>query len=666
MSSFPPPPPPPLRSKKPRRPPVQRTNSADLKAYARTFTGCGRIDDYDIATKVGEGTFGEVHKAVHRPTTTQVALKRILMHNEKEGMPITAIREIKILKKLNHSNIVQLREVIVQRSSNSATSFHMVFPYMDHDLAGLLENERVQLTPSQIKLYMKQLLEGTAYMHANNIIHRDMKAANLLISNTGLLQIADFGLARPFDPRAAQIAPRNGDASSLAPRYTNCVVTRWYRPPELFLGARRYGGEIDMWGIGCVLGEIFIRRPILMGSSDANQLDLIWQLCGSPSGETWPDYDTLPGLDGIKRWNRYDRQVKTKFHAIGPETVDLLDKLLTLDPSRRITAVQALDHDWFWSDPMPADPKTLPKYESSHEIDKRSKRHIVGPIPGPPMAQGPGVSTLGPTGAHPLPHNLPPPMYNPHAQNHTANAAIPPPPPPIRQGHNLPPPLASFSGPGPPPVAASGSGPVPQPPSYSTGPGPMHYPAPQHYPHPHPPPPHGFVHPPPNWRPPPNWFGPPPPMHPNQPYMLGMPPGSLPGHGGMNMGYPNMYDQHQHHGQRKHQHHQHQHQHQHHHHQHQHNHQHNRNNSHNNNNNPKPSIWPPPGTHGLPPKPKVNLPSDSGRGNDNDDGSRDRRQRDGREGQDPEYRKSDNSSGGGGGGGGGPPRSDSASALPYD
>jgi serine/threonine-protein kinase BUR1 len=105
----------------------------------------------------------EVHKATYRPTATPVALKRILMHNEKEGMPITALREIRILKRLSHPNVVQLREVIVQ---GSPPSFHMVFPYMDHDLAGLLENDRVQMTPSQIKLYMRQLLEGTAYLHA--------------------------------------------------------------------------------------------------------------------------------------------------------------------------------------------------------------------------------------------------------------------------------------------------------------------------------------------------------------------------------------------------------------------------------------------------------------------------------------------------------------------
>jgi serine/threonine protein kinase len=148
-------------------------------------------------------------------------------------------------------------------------SVYMVFPYMDHDLAGLLENERVKLQPSHIKLYMKQLLEGTEYMHRvshpsshrimsacqpllpscsniffqNHILHRDMKAANLLISNDGSLRIADFGLARAFDPDV-------GLDRGKERKYTNCVVTRWYRPPELLLGARQYGGEVDIWGIG--------------------------------------------------------------------------------------------------------------------------------------------------------------------------------------------------------------------------------------------------------------------------------------------------------------------------------------------------------------------------------------------------------------------------------
>ncbi|KAF8631483.1 hypothetical protein AX15_002371 [Amanita polypyramis BW_CC] len=335
----------------------RRSRKEEVEAFGRMFVGCGEQSDYEVTTKLGEGTFGEVHKAIQKSTRKVVALKRILMHNEKEGMPVTALREIKILKALKHSCIVDILDMFVVRSTQKdPLSVYMVFPYMDHDLAGLLENERVKLQPSHIKLYMKQLLEGTEYMHRNHILHRDMKAANLLISNNGSLKIADFGLARSYDPNVS----RSGlDSRGRERRYTNCVVTLWYRPPELLLGARHYGGEMDIWGIGCVLGEMFSRRPILPGTSDLDQLEKIWQLCGTPNQHSWPNYDALPGCEGVKRFQpQCPRRIKQAYESVGPETCDLLDKLLTCNPRERITAAQALDHEYFWTDPLPADPKT--------------------------------------------------------------------------------------------------------------------------------------------------------------------------------------------------------------------------------------------------------------------------------------------------------------------
>ncbi|KAI0037132.1 kinase-like domain-containing protein, partial [Vararia minispora EC-137] len=342
-----------------------------MKVYGRSFIGCGRQEDYDMTRKLGEGTFGEVHKAKAKATGHNVALKRILMHNEKEGMPVTALREIKILKALKHKNIIELLDMFVVHSTgkDEPLSVYMVFPYMDHDLAGLLENPRVSLSPSHIKLYMKQLLEGTEYMHKNHILHRDMKAANLLISNDGSLKIADFGLARSYDPNTVKI-PESDTTRGRDKRYTNCVVTRWYRPPELLLGARRYGGEIDMWGVGCVLGEMFHRRPILCGTSDLDQLEKIWTMCGTPNQHNWPNFDMLPGCEGVKHFTYKQRQIKNMFDSLGPETFDLLDKLLTCNPALRITATDALKHEYFWTDPLPADPKT----QASHEFDKRGRR----------------------------------------------------------------------------------------------------------------------------------------------------------------------------------------------------------------------------------------------------------------------------------------------------
>ncbi|KAJ3902594.1 kinase-like domain-containing protein [Lentinula edodes] len=403
-------PPPRIQLSLKRKSVLRRTREEEKKAFGRVFEGCGVKADYEATTKLGEGTFGEVHKAIQKATNRVVALKRILMHNEKEGMPVTALREIIILKALRHECIIEILDMFVVHSTeNEPMSVYMVFPYMDHDLAGLLENERVKLQPSQIKLYMKQLLEGTEYMHRNNILHRDMKAANLLISNTGSLRIADFGLARAFDAEEYKGAPYTTfDGRERRERkYTNCVVTRWYRPPELLLGARNYGGEVDIWGIGCVFGEMFSRRPILPGNSDVDQLDRIWGLCGTPNQHTWPNYDKLPGCDGMKRFTATtSRRIKQLYESIGPETVDLLDQLLICNPKERISASQALEHDYFWTDPLPADPKTLPAYEASHEFDKRSHRQHQPP-PGPPG-------------------NGPQPPYNNH--NHDRRNRLPPPP----------------------------------------------------------------------------------------------------------------------------------------------------------------------------------------------------------------------------------------------
>jgi len=238
----------------------------------------------------------------------------------------------------------------------------MVFPYMDHDLAGLIENKNVEFTEPQIKCYMKQLFEGILYLHNNNIMHRDIKCANILINNQGQLQIGDFGLARSFDPD-----DKNKE-------YTNMVVTRWYRPPELLLGEKRYTCAIDMWGLGCIFGEILQRVPILRGESEIDQLDKIFELCGTPTEETWPDFKNLPDSHNVNLKPQRFNCIAERFKKFNPLAVDLLKKLLTLDPKKRLTAKEALTHDYFWTPPTPALPENLPKYSPSHELDARRAR----------------------------------------------------------------------------------------------------------------------------------------------------------------------------------------------------------------------------------------------------------------------------------------------------
>ncbi|KAL8962275.1 MAG: hypothetical protein Q9193_001297 [Seirophora villosa] len=338
------------------------------------FRGCSSIKSYEILEKLGEGTFGEVYKAKSLRDGHVVALKKILMHHEKDGFPITALREIKLLKMLSHPNILKLEEMAVERTKGEGRKkaiMYMVTPYMDHDLSGLLENPKVEFSEPQIKCYLLQLLEGLRYLHANKILHRDMKAANLLINNSGILQIADFGLARPYDDPA----PRPGNGGGEARRdYTTLVVTRWYRPPELLLQLRRYTTAIDMWGVGCVFGEMFKGKPILAGTSDLNQANMIFDLVGSPTEENMPGWSSLPGCEGVRAFSPRPSMLAHVFRQEGSSAISLLSELLKLDWRKRINAIDALKHPYFTNHPLPARPGDIPRFEDSHELDRRKFR----------------------------------------------------------------------------------------------------------------------------------------------------------------------------------------------------------------------------------------------------------------------------------------------------
>ncbi|KAI9818563.1 MAG: serine/threonine protein kinase, CMGC, CDC2/CDK sub [Pycnora praestabilis] len=357
------------------------------------FHGCSNIKDYEVLGKLGEGTFGEVHKAKSRKNGSIVALKKILVHNEKDGFPITALREIKLLKMLSHINILKLDEMAVERTKGEGRKkaiMYMVTPYMDHDLSGLLENPNVYFTEPQIKCYMLQLLEGLRYLHDSNILHRDMKAANLLINNKGILQIADFGLARHYDEPVPQAGKGGGEARR---DYTTLVVTRWYRPPELLLQLRKYTTAIDMWGVGCVFGEMFKGKPILAGNSDLNQAQIIFDLVGSPTEENMPGWSSLPGCEGVKLFKPRQGSLAQEFREQGSSAISLLSELLKLDWRKRINAIDALQHPYFRNEPLPAKRNEIPHFEDSHELDRRKFRGQKAALPPAPAG---GTVGMGP------------------------------------------------------------------------------------------------------------------------------------------------------------------------------------------------------------------------------------------------------------------------------
>ncbi|CAL1279318.1 unnamed protein product, partial [Larinioides sclopetarius] len=347
---------------------------------------CEEVTKYEKIGKIGQGTFGEVYKARDRTQKKFVALKKVLMENEKEGFPITALREIRILQLLKHKNIVNLIEVCRSKPTtfnHFKSTFYLVFDFCEHDLAGLLSNMNVKFALAEIKMMMKQIFEGLYFIHFNKILHRDMKAANILITKSGVLKIADFGLARPFS------YPKGADKPN---RYTNRVVTLWYRPPELLLGERNYGPSIDLWGAGCIMAEMWTRCPIMQGKAEQHQLTLISQLCGSITPETLPNCEKLELYSKMILPKEQKRKVKErlKVYVKGEHALDLLDKLLTIDPAKRVDSDTALNHNFFWEDPLPCDLAKLlqPHSRSMFEFNARRKEDPrqpgAGPCPQPP------------------------------------------------------------------------------------------------------------------------------------------------------------------------------------------------------------------------------------------------------------------------------------------
>ena len=297
------------------------------------------VDTFEMVAQIGEGTYGQVYKAKDKATSEMVALKKVRLENEKEGFPITAVREIKILRQLNHRNIVNLKEIVTDKQDaldfrKDKGSFYLVFEYMDHDLMGLLESGLVDFNEQNNASIMKQLLDGLNYCHKKNFLHRDIKCSNILMNNRGQVKLADFGLARLYNAEDKQRP------------YTNKVITLWYRPPELLLGEERYGPAIDVWSCGCILGELFLKKPIFQANVEMMQLELISRLCGTPCPAVWPTVVKLPQWHTLRPKKTYRRRVREEFSFMPPAALDLLDKMLELDPDRRITAEEGLKSTW--------------------------------------------------------------------------------------------------------------------------------------------------------------------------------------------------------------------------------------------------------------------------------------------------------------------------------
>jgi len=399
--------------------PASVASGAQLQPHDPSLFGCRSVSAYRRLNTIDEGSYGVVHRAEEIASGQQVALKKIKLEKEHmaAGFPITALREINILRALRHPNIVGLKEIVTAKAGKTAAgaavgaehSIYMVMEYCHHDLKALMlrmgasqedklpgapekasstastDGAPTQAVPAafppfrvpEVKNLLRQLLSGVAYLHRHWVLHRDLKTSNLLYSNEGgRLLICDFGLAR-----------RYGDPLG---NYTPLVVTLWYRAPELLWGAKTYSSAVDMWSVGCIFAELLLNRPLLAGQSEMEQLSKMIRLMGTPSLEDWPEFGELEharnysfarGAQPSRLRELFPRHSYTASgNALSELGFDLLQGLLTYNPAKRLTAAQALAHPYFAEAPLPQSAALMPTFPASNE--KSAEAHAHGPDSG--------------------------------------------------------------------------------------------------------------------------------------------------------------------------------------------------------------------------------------------------------------------------------------------
>ncbi|KAK8617068.1 hypothetical protein V6N13_117036 [Hibiscus sabdariffa] len=317
--------------------------------------GCRSVYEYERLNKISEGTYGIVFRAKDKKTGEIVALKKVKILDRREtqefGFPLTSLREINILASFHHPSIVKVKEVVVDDHDN----VYMVMEYMEHDFKGLMESMKQPFSTSDVKCLMLQLLEGVKYLHDNWVLHRDLKTSNLLLNNQGELKICDFGMARQY-------------GSPLKP-YTSKVVTMWYRAPEILLGAKKYSTAVDMWSVGCIMAEMLAKEPLFKGTSEIDQIRKIFDTLGTPSEKIWAGFSELLGSKANYSKQPYNL-LRRKFPVasftgspvLSDAGFDLLNRLLTYDPEKRVTVDDALNHSWFRELPLPKSKEFLPTF----------------------------------------------------------------------------------------------------------------------------------------------------------------------------------------------------------------------------------------------------------------------------------------------------------------
>lgn len=303
-----------------------------------------QLKGYGPLTMIGEGRFSTVYKTQNLLNSQFYAVK-VMSPNSKIPEPSVAFyREIQALSVSSHPNIVKLHEV-VQNNPNLS----LVMEYLPYNLSQVVQSNT--LPESIAKGLMLMLLRGISHLHELGIIHRDIKPANLLLSSNGTLKICDLGLCRILPEKLAGIGGAKSSDDTHA--WTLQVGTSFYRAPELLLGERGYGVAIDMWSIGCVMAELLNGQPLFPGQHDIEQLGFITNLLGSPDETRWPGFSQLADFGQIVFKEKEPADIRKTFPGWSDEAIDLFKRFIVYEPGKRISAREAMNHNWFFTEPAP-------------------------------------------------------------------------------------------------------------------------------------------------------------------------------------------------------------------------------------------------------------------------------------------------------------------------
>ncbi|KAG0670573.1 TFIIH complex serine/threonine-protein kinase subunit kin28 [Maudiozyma exigua] len=297
--------------------------------------------NYSKEKKVGEGTYAVVYLGKQISTGNEIAVKEIKTSEFKDGLDMSAIREVKYLQELDHPNVINLIDIFM-----AYDNLNLVLEFLPTDLEVVIKDKNILFTPADIKSWMLMTLRGVYHVHRNFILHRDLKPNNLLISPEGLIKVADFGLAR------AVPGPRE--------MLTSNVVTRWYRAPELLFGAKHYTYAVDVWSIGVIFAELMLRIPYLPGQDDMNQMEVTFRALGTPTDKDWPEVSSFAGYNKLQIYPPPSRdELRKRFIAATESALTLMENMLMMNPQTRWDTIQCLESEYFKELPAPTDPAEI-------------------------------------------------------------------------------------------------------------------------------------------------------------------------------------------------------------------------------------------------------------------------------------------------------------------